>query len=1231
MATPGGLDANEHNAAVAQVAAELVRAIEITMDPTVPHPQRLEAYNHCEAFKDKSPYCVQCGLYLAQQKQLSEHVQHFGLQLMEYCIKYRWYDLPQGEKIFIKENAMKLLSEGMSFSSPNHMKDALSRIVVEMVKREWPQQWPGLMTELSHISSLGESQTVLVLLVFLRLVEDVHTLQTLESNQRRKDLYQALTMNLGEIFNFFTRLIESHMNKYRELTAQGSRPEDIVPHCSVVQTVLLTLTGFLEWVPVTHVMADEGRLLQDLCLLLDQKDFQCGAADCLLLIVGRKGKPEDRKPFMVLFGNDVMACMFRSACSSSPTDEAGYKYLKLLAQVLTGLGLLLCGVWGKDEGASAQPSSFSTFLEIILSFTRHPSLTLTHTVSQLWGALFRHEAISRQPIMLEFIPKWVEAAAPKAVKVAYPSVRSTVITADSSYYAGLDYDSKEEFNMFNSQLRIIICENFRQATFIAPLITYGYVERWLQQRIQQSISDPTPLTLSSPAYQEWAALAVIMDSVLSKILQVAERPSPAAGLRLLEQCLSFEPTDPLVLSELLSCVSALFVFLSMAPSTHLLTSVLNKIFAALVFSQPGVRRELLSRDIKSVRRHGACLMVKIGTKYPLILLPIFDQIYGIVSNFSNKPELLSSLEKVTLQESLLLINNHFYEYERQTKFIGDELKGPFAIWHSLAQEAFGSPLALMNAIGLCQPLSDTSNEEKWGVNRSNIMTCINLMVAVVKRCTWPDDPDKAARGGFVVHMTKSGNPVYRNPAAPHVIPMLPNFFALLRVLNALWTPEALARLPEDYKLVYNITDIERAQLLGSGSGAPSPDPDLLDSACTTTNGSSPLSGPRAPSRMQSYVCAMHDNSYHMLGSMGVSFGWDLYQLPELASNLVNTVFHGLEFIPDYRLRPIVRNFLKPFIGACPSVFYESAVLPVLANICPYMFGRLSNKWQYLAELREAGQIDDENTETQEVVDDMLNRNLTRDYLDVLKVALIGGTSVVELTSNDNVDGMDQEEGRPPPPTQTTEVISELGQMILRCPLTSQSVALCVLRALSWPDTGTSYKAAMLTAPMVRQLLADGSVSSMVAAHIMTSVLQGLQFHGHHDVNQSVLLQLGTQVYDMLRPRFVEVVEVMKQIPGINLMELQKLDEKVLAGAAAAAAAGPTGGRTTNSKTEKAKKDNFKRLTTQLINCSLSQLFCKKAWIAELPRLDVPRRAKPARVEDLPGDTGLAGLFHGNTS
>lgn len=71
---------------------------------------------------------------------------------------------------------MKLLAAGGVSEEP-HMKDALSRVIVEMVKREWPQQWPSLLNELSDACACGETQTELVLFVFLRLVEDVALLQ----------------------------------------------------------------------------------------------------------------------------------------------------------------------------------------------------------------------------------------------------------------------------------------------------------------------------------------------------------------------------------------------------------------------------------------------------------------------------------------------------------------------------------------------------------------------------------------------------------------------------------------------------------------------------------------------------------------------------------------------------------------------------------------------------------------------------------------------------------------------------------------------------------------------------------------------------------------------------------------------------------------------------------------------------------------------------------------------
>ena len=52
----------------------------------------------------------------------------------------------------------------------------------------------------------------------------------------------------------------------------------------VFQVVLLTLTGFVEWVSISHIMAQDGKLLEILCALLDKENFQSNAAECLLQV-----------------------------------------------------------------------------------------------------------------------------------------------------------------------------------------------------------------------------------------------------------------------------------------------------------------------------------------------------------------------------------------------------------------------------------------------------------------------------------------------------------------------------------------------------------------------------------------------------------------------------------------------------------------------------------------------------------------------------------------------------------------------------------------------------------------------------------------------------------------------------------------------------------------------------------------------------------------------------------
>jgi exportin-5 len=58
-----------------------------------------------------------------------------------------------------------------------------------------------------------------------------------------------------------------------------------------------------------------------------------------------------------------------------------------------------------------------------------------------------------------------------------------------------------------------------------------------------------------------------------------------------------------------------------------------------------------------------------------------------------------------------------------------------------------------------------------------------------------------------------------------------------------------------------------------------------------------------------------------------------------------------------------------------------------------VLSHLTTRWEYIGSLYENGALGDDTTnDAQEVLDDILNRTLTREYLDVLKVALVGGTA-----------------------------------------------------------------------------------------------------------------------------------------------------------------------------------------------------------------------------------------------
>lgn len=136
---------------------------------------------------------------------------------------------------------------------------------------------------------------------------------------------------MTEIFSFFLRLIELHVGSFRNAIAMNNNQQ---AHSRVVQVVLETLTGFVEWVSIVHIMAGEGRLLQILCVLLNDVEFQHNAAECLSQIVNRKGQTKDRKPLLLLFNENAIEFIYRAASDSNgASGEQNYLFLKKLINV----------------------------------------------------------------------------------------------------------------------------------------------------------------------------------------------------------------------------------------------------------------------------------------------------------------------------------------------------------------------------------------------------------------------------------------------------------------------------------------------------------------------------------------------------------------------------------------------------------------------------------------------------------------------------------------------------------------------------------------------------------------------------------------------------------------------------------------------------------------------------------------------------------------------------------
>uniref|UniRef100_A0A4W4ESG8 Exportin-5 n=1 Tax=Electrophorus electricus TaxID=8005 RepID=A0A4W4ESG8_ELEEL len=1146
---------------VAAMCEQLIKAVNVMMDAESNQRYRLEALKFCEEFKEKCPFCVPCGLQLSDKSQAAV-VRHFGLQILEHVIKFQWNSMPQQDKVHLKNCTMELLKNGTYpiLEEESHIKDALSRIVVEMIKREWPQHWPDMLKEMETLTSFGDTQTELVMLILLRLAEDVITFQTLPM-QRRRDIQQTLTQNMDGIFTFLLTILQQHVDEYRRLVAKRIQAK---AHCRVGIATLNTLAGYIDWVALIHITNENCHLLEILCLLLSEPELQLEAAECLLIAISRKGKLEDRKPLMLLF-DDVAMHYILSAAQPEGTGhgETRYTFLKRLCQVLCALGSQLCALVGSIAEVEV-PGNLNKYMEAFLAFTTHPSQFLRSSTLTTWGNVFRHEVLSKDPVIVQMAIKYLKATTTNLVKTGFPSKNDS----PACEYARVDFDSDEDFNAFFNSFRAQQGEVIRPACKIAPLEAFQVAGEWLQYQINtpldtgNSKSGEGFCSVLSPSVVQWDAMTFFTESVMGQLFKILDKEKLPVdqGMELLQAVVNYETRDPLILSCVLSNLSTLFPFILHQP--QFLPKVFYKLFPSITFEIVEESKAPRTRAVKNVRRHACSSITKMCRDYPDFMMPCFDMLYMQVKKLFANELLLTQMEKSALMEALVLLSNQFKDYSKQKAFLEEHMASVTARWLSgEMRSVLWDPASFLAFVGTDQVINEPGSEDQMGINRSRISFCVYTILGVVKRARWPTDLEEAKAGGFVVGYTSAGLPIYRNPCTEPLLALLPNLLALIRTHNSLYLPENQARLSETFKRAYDVMDVEKNLILA----IPQPVLDVYDSPVYKSS----------LERMQGFFCTLYDNCYHVLGNAGPALQQDFYTIEGLAEKLLGSALIHLEHVPDHRLRPLLHILCKmPSSGQWCSELYH-----LLCPLLGLLFSHLLQVNFMLSMENNVASLS-QRTAMMYLFRDKVKHGPYKQYL---RNALFISALLQRLNLRWQI---------------INQRTSDMYMTLLAISFNS----------LSWRDTTNCQRAATLVCWALLRQVVGGNLLPEAVTWLYASVLSALQMHGQHDGCNAALTQLALLIYDALRPRYVELRAIMNQIPNIHPEHLEQFDQKTV-------------DPMLQKVGEKKRKDQFKKLIAGTVGKPLGQQFKKEVHIRNLPSLF--KKAKPSK--DIVSDSTKAGL------
>ncbi|KJH51548.1 Importin-beta protein [Dictyocaulus viviparus] len=165
---------------------------------------------------------------------------YFALQILESVIQTKWKSLPlvqrDGIKGFIVQFILKLSESRIESEKNPLLLHKLNLVLVQIVKQDWPKNWPSFITDIVESSKTNDSICVNNMNILSLLSEEVFDFGSQHLTQAKEQhLKQQFCGQFQEVFTLCITILEK------------------CPANSIVEATLKTLHRFLSWIPVGYV------------------------------------------------------------------------------------------------------------------------------------------------------------------------------------------------------------------------------------------------------------------------------------------------------------------------------------------------------------------------------------------------------------------------------------------------------------------------------------------------------------------------------------------------------------------------------------------------------------------------------------------------------------------------------------------------------------------------------------------------------------------------------------------------------------------------------------------------------------------------------------------------------------------------------------------------------------------------------------------------------------------